>query len=278
MNDKSVEYSGIQYFYYINNILRIITKNNMPCKIRSNDTVNDDYICGAEAVLKKLYTDFTDTPAAGIAISSAGNTVTNVAKPKDILRISSGGSGAIQDIFKEIDKTTSSIEIKNQMKNILLQESNTTASIVAEPTPQTTFTNTSANFKGIYGLSNTVNLLKSKINTEIIKKTQSGTGNALNIDDGTAERLEYINTFYEKKNTKDTLEEISSRENEIYREKFLNIILILLGIFIVGTQLRQRYFSNVSVFGGLFSGFGSGLGSSNIGSLFSSSAYTLKSR
>jgi len=244
----------------------------MTCSIRSKNAVEDVDICKAEAVLKKLYTDFTDTPAANIAISD--QSVTNVSKPRDILRISSGN---IQDIFKEIDKPTSSNAIKNQMKNILLQESNTTTPIVAELTPQTDFT-TPANFKGIYGLINAVNLLKSKINGEIITKIQSGAGNAINIDDGTAERLEYINTFYEKKNAKDTLEEISFRENEIYREKFLYIILILVGIYIVGTQLRERYFSNVNVFGGLFSGFGNGLGSSNIGSLFSSSAYTLKSR
>jgi hypothetical protein len=244
----------------------------MPCNIRSKDGETDDVICKPEAVLKKLYIDFTDTPAANIAISD--QSVTNVSKPRDILRIS---SGKIQDIFKEIDKPTSSVAIKNQMKNILLQESNTTTSIVAEPTPQTSFT-TPSDFKGIYGLINAVNILKSQINGVIISKISSGNGNSINIGDVDAERLEYINTFYEKKNTKDTLEEISSRENEIYREKFLNIILILVGIFIIGTQLRQRYFSNVSVFGGLFSGFGSGLGSTNIGSLFSSSAYTLKSR
>lgn len=238
----------------------------MPCNIRSKDGETDDVICKPEAVLKKLYTDFTDTPTA--------SSIDNVSKPRDILRISSGN---IQDIFKEIDKPTSSDTIKNKMKNILLQESNITTSIVAEPTPQTNFT-TPTEFKGIYGLINAVNILKSQINGLIISKISSGNGNAINIDDGTAERLEYINTFYEKKNAKDTLEEISFRENEIYREKFLYIILILVGIYIVGTQLRQRYFSNVNVFGGLFSGFGNGLGSSNIGSLFSSSAYTLKSR
>ena len=59
---------------------------------------------------------------------------------------------------------------------------------------------------------NAVNILKKNINDIIITKITAGgggAGNAINIDDGTAERLEYINTFYEKKNAKDTLEEIS---------------------------------------------------------------------
>jgi hypothetical protein len=85
----------------------------MPCNIRSKDEENDDVICKPEAVLKKLYIDFTNTPTA--------SSIDNVSKPKDILRISSGN---IQDIFKEIDKPTSSDAIKNKMKNILLQESN----------------------------------------------------------------------------------------------------------------------------------------------------------
>ena len=250
----------------------------MNCNIRSKDGVTDTDICNAEAVLKKLYIDFT-VPLDSTTFTTPIVTTftTSTANPATFLKILTSGG----DVFKTVDTlpiTGDNTKIKNQMKNMLLNNTVTDSSIDVYPaSPQTDF-KTQANFKGIYGLINAVNLLKSKINTEIISKISSGTGNSINISDGAAERLEYIDTFYEKKNTKDTLEEISFRENEIYREKFLNIILILVGIFIVGTQLRQRYFSNVNVFGGLFSGFGSGLGSSNIGSLFSSSAYTLKSR
>jgi hypothetical protein len=58
---------------------------------------------------------------------------------------------------------------------------------------------------------------------------------------------------------------------------------MLIGVFVMGMQLKQRYFSDVSFgggfggFGGLFSGFGSG-GSATFGNLFSSSAYSLKTR
>jgi len=251
----------------------------MSCTIRSGTSPSSSDICKAEAVLKKLYNDFTVPLVDNASFTTPTVTTFTIsnANPATFLKILTSGG----DVFKTVDTlpiTGDNPKIKNQMKNMLLNNTVTVSSIDVYPTsPQTDF-NTSTNFKGIYGLINAVNILKSKINGEIITKIQSGAGNAINIDDGTAERVEYINTFYEKKNTKDTLEEISSRENEIYREKFLNIILILVGIFIVGTQLRQRYFSNVNVFGGLFSGFGSGLGSSNIGSLFSSSAYTLKSR
>ena len=63
---------------------------------------------------------------------------------------------------------------------------------------------------------------------------------------------------YEMRNgIKTTFEEIAHRENQIYREKFLNIILIIVGIFLVSTQLVQKYFS----FGGGGGGFGFGGGS-----------------
>jgi hypothetical protein len=251
----------------------------MSCTIRSGTTSNSD-ICNAEAVLKKLYNDFTLVQLGDNASFKTPNpdTFTTLnANPATFLKILTSGG----DVFKTVDTLPimdNNTKIKNQMKNMLLNNTVTASSIDVYPAPPQTDFTTPTNFKGIYGLINAVNLLKIKINTEIISKISSGSGNSISIDDSTAERLEYINTFYEKKNAKDTIEEISYRENEIYRERFLNIILILVGIYIVGTQLRERYFSNVSVFGGLFSGFGNGLGSTNISSLFSSNAYTLKSR
>jgi hypothetical protein len=112
---------------------------------------------------------------------------------------------------------------------------------------------------------------------------------------------------YEKRRgIKMTIEEIAHRENQIYREKFLNIILILVGLFLVSTQLVGKYFSfggggggggggfGFGGFGGwlstrfgtgsggIFSRFGGlGLGSSGrsrVGNLFTSSPYSLSRR
>ena len=110
-----------------------------------------------------------------------------------------------------------------------------------------------------------------------------------------------ITRFGQRKEIKNTLEEIAYRENQIYREKFLNIILVVVGIFLVGSQLVNKYFSGgggvggggglgglfgfgIGGSGGLFSRFGGlGLGSSgrshfDIGNLFKNSSYTLKQR
>jgi hypothetical protein len=136
---------------------------------------------------------------------------------------------------------------------------------------------------------------------EIRKKIDSirpDTSGNVNISD--------FNNYQKRQGVKTTIEEIAHRENEIYREKFLNIILILVGIFIVGTQLVNKYFSfgdggggggggfGFGGFGGwlstrfgsggsgLFSRFGGiGLGSSGrsrIGNLFTRSPYASSTR
>jgi hypothetical protein len=72
-----------------------------------------------------------------------------------------------------------------------------------------------------------------------------------------------------RQGVKTTLEEIARRENEIYREKFLNIILVVVGILLVSSQLTQKYFSlggggsgsGGFGFGNIFTGFGLGTGS-----------------
>ena len=244
------------------------------------------YICKAANVLQKLYEDFTADQTVNISAPLAATSIVSasITKPGSCLRILPPTSN-IRDLFFAIDKldaNTANIPIKTQMKNILLQENNSQANLNPPPLPSDGF-DTATNFKGIYGLINAVNLLKSKINTSIVQKSQSSGGQGISLTDETNQRLDYITTFYEKKQSKDTLEEISYRENQIYREKFLYIILLFIGLFMVGSQLRERYFSNVSFSGsdGLFSGFG-GLGrtfsSPSIGNLFSSSAYSLKTR
>ena len=153
---------------------------------------------------------------------------------------------------------------------------------------QNDFSTNPNNFKGIYGLIRVNELLEKKIADTVNKLRGIPTSDVL--DDS---------KHYEKrKNIKSTLEEIARRENEIYREKFLNIILMIVGIFLVSTQLVQKYFSfgggsggigsGSSLFsgvgfgtsgGGIFSRFGGlGLGSSGrsrVGGLFTNSPYSL---
>lgn len=152
-------------------------------------------------------------------------------------------------------------------------------------------------FKGIYGLHKVTELLEGEIRKKI-DSIQPDTSGNVNISD--------FNKYQKRQGVKTTIEEIAHRENEIYREKFLNIILILVGIFIVGTQLVNKYFSfgdggggggggfGFGGFGGwlstrfgsggsgLFSRFGGiGLGSSGrsrIGNLFTRSPYASSTR
>lgn len=117
-------------------------------------------------------------------------------------------------------------------------------------------------FKGIYGLVNLNNVLEVQIDT-IIKETKANTQQTVDVSD----------KYTKRRDIQTTLQTISERENEIYREKFLNLFLILVGVFLVGTQLVNKYFSlggggvgssgsgGGGFFGNLFTGFG--LGSSS---------------
>ena len=160
----------------------------------------------------------------------------------------------------------------------------------------TDFSTQSTEFKGIYGLNKIVEILDTKTNTLLTGLTTSIPANAGSGD--------AISKYNQRSDIKNTLEEIAYRENQIYREKFLNIILIVVGIILVGSQLTQKFFSGagggagggvgaglgglfgfgVGGSGGLFSRFGGlGLGSSgrshfDIGNLFKNSSYTLKQR
>ena len=154
-------------------------------------------------------------------------------------------------------------------------------------------------FKGLYGLIRANNLIEAAIVSKVTE-LQGGDKSANIITDA--------KYYKERKNIKTTVEEIAYQENKIYREKFLNIILMVVGIFIVGSQLTQVFspggggggdgggggglgFGGVggwlstrfgSGSGGLFSRFGGlGLGSSGrsrVGNLFTSSPYSLSKR
>jgi hypothetical protein len=158
-------------------------------------------------------------------------------------------------------------------------------------------------FKGLYGLHRVNEILEDKIAGKVNSLQGQPSYNVLS-----------NSLHYEKrKNIKTTLEEIAYRENQIYREKFLKIVLLVVGIFIVSSQLMKDYFSfsggggggggggsfgsSGSGFGGIggwlstrfgsgsggiFSRFGGlGLGSSGrsrIGNLFTSSPYATSQR
>jgi len=130
---------------------------------------------------------------------------------------------------------------------------------------QTSITSSPDSFKGIYGLVNLNNVLEDEID-KIIKGMTGSKETAQNTAD-------ISQKYAQRRGIQTTLETIASRENEIYREKFLNLILIVVGIFLVGTQLVQKYFSfggggigsdsggGGGFFGNLFTGFGLGASS-----------------
>lgn len=165
-----------------------------------------------------------------------------------------------------------------------------------ELTPTRDLTTSNAdNFKGIYGLKKLNEVLEQKIAAKVRSMSGSTSGSKI---------LSEAQHYDARQGIKTTLEEIARRENEIYREKFLYIILMLAGIFLVSTQLVQKYFSfgdgggggggfgfgsnnlftgfGLGTRSGLFSRFGGlGLGSSGrsrITSMFSSNPYSLSKR
>lgn len=154
-------------------------------------------------------------------------------------------------------------------------------------------------FKGVYGLHKVTELLENEIKKKILSSNfELGSVNVNN-------NISDFNKYQKRQGIKTTIEEIAHRENELYREKVLNIILIIAGIFIVSTQLVNKYFSfgdgggggggfgfgSVggwlstrfgSGSGGLFSRFGGiGLGSSGrsrVGNLFTRGPYASSTR
>lgn len=160
------------------------------------------------------------------------------------------------------------------------------------PTSQTSLSNP-ASFKGFYGLVNLNNVLEDQIDKIINGMTGSET---------TAQATSDIaNKYAQRRGIQTTLETIAARENEIYREKFLNLFLIVVGIFLVGTQLVNKYFSfgggggsGGGLFGNLFTGYGVGAssgifsrfggiglgrsGRSRVTGMFSNNPYSLSTR
>jgi hypothetical protein len=283
-------------------------------------------ICIATQTLDRLHREFTEkyepVPASGQTLA-AGKTVISTDKqsnPTFYLRKqptlatfpSATGSGTetagssinrLYNILKA-QKTHDDPLYRRAVHAITYGVDNPTITKDAYLNPPTgdvaspTDFSTSANFKGIHGLKKLNNLLETSIDAAI---GGMNTGTERSASD-TADISKYI----QRQGVKNTLEEIARRENEIYREKFFSIILIVVGIFLVSTQLVQKYFS----FGGgssgssggfgfgsgnLFTGFGLGSGSGLFsrfgglglgrsgrsrvtGSLFSNNPYSLSNR
>jgi hypothetical protein len=258
-------------------------------------SIND--VCTATKIVDRLHKEFTEkeTPIANDA-----------SNPTYYLRNQTLATGApvnrFYDIFTKL--TESDSPYRKAVSAILKGDASESASILTNymNNPETIrnatdFSNPSV-FKGIYGLVRVNEILE-----ENIAKTVN------NLKSGVSSKVSGDSLHYEKrKNIKTTLEEVANRENELYRERFLNIVMLVIGVFLISSQLMKDYFSfsgggssatgsSGSGFGGIggwlstrfgsgsggiFSRFGGlGLGStgrSRVGNLFTNSPYTTMKR
>jgi hypothetical protein len=261
-------------------------------------------VCKATKILDNLHKDFTEKY---VSTATTGRTVISEGlkhKPSFHLRdqpIFTFENISPKNRFYTIftTKREGDASYNGLVSAILKGEYDTNDGITYKENPNSitnlTDFNNQDSFKGIYGLHKLNELLEKKITNKIDSINVPGESDNVNVSD--------FNKYQKRQGIKMTLEEIAHRENQIYREKFLNIILILVGIFIISTQLVGKYFSfgdgssgsfgsgGVSGWfstrfgsgsGGLFSRFGGlGLGSSGrsrIGNLFTSSPYSLSRR
>ena len=275
-------------------------------------------VCTANKILDRLHKEFTEQY---VETSTTGSTVisTNVStnptfylrnQPKlsgfaigtaSAVEAEAAADGTKVNRFHTIfSRGTEADEVYRRAVSVILKGN-------ADDISANTYTNTPPNllsatdfsnpavFKGLYGLVRVNEILENKI-ADTVNNLQ-GEVSSTTLNDA---------IHYEKrKNIQTTLEEIAHRENEIYREKFLNIVLLVVGIFLISSQLMKDYFSfsdggggsSGSGFGGvggwlstrfgsgtggIFSRFGGlGLGSSGrsrIGNLFTSSPYSTSKR
>lgn len=283
--------------------------NNM---LRANATTLN--VCTATKILDRLHSEFTEqyVPPPAATGRTAINTANLNANPTFYLRKQSKLNG-----FQGEDITGSEIYRLNKylrssgsddqyyrsavhaVMNGVYDAGITDSKYLDELTPTRDLTSTenANNFKGIYGLKKLNEVLEQQIAAKVRSMSGSTSGSKI---------LSEAQHYDARQGIKTTLEEIARRENEIYREKFLYIILMLAGIFLVSTQLVKKYFSFGDGGGGgsgsgfgfgssnLFTGFGLGSGSglfsrfgglglgrsgrSRITSMFSSNPYSLSKR
>ena len=257
----------------------------------NKSSIND--VCTATKIVDRLHKEFTEkeTPIANDA-----------SNPTYYLRNQTLADGApvnrFYDIFTKL--TESDPAYRKAVSAILKGDASESDNYMNNPETirdATDFSNPSV-FKGIYGLVRVNEILEEKI-----AKTVN------NLKSGVSSKVSGDSLHYEKrKNIKTTLEEVANRENELYRERFLNIVMLVIGVFLISSQLMKDYFSfsgggssatgsSGSGFGGIggwlstrfgsgsggiFSRFGGlGLGStgrSRVGNLFTNSPYTTMKR
>ena len=278
----------------------------------SSTTINT---CTATKILDRLHREFTEKYAPSSGTVPVGKTaIANTHKdhPTFYLR----QQPKLSSFFNEPSDNQEIIRFNNMLSanppkteadsqyrttihgimNGTYNEQLTTDNYMTPPPPQSNLANPDS-FKGLYGLVNLNNVLEAQIDTIIKGMTGS---------ESTAQATtDVANKYYKRRGIQTTLETIAERENEIYREKFLNLFLIVVGIFLVGTQLVNKYFSfgggglgsdsgGGGGFGNLFTGFGLGAssgtfsrfgglglgrsGRSRVTGMFSNNPYSLTTR
>ena len=247
-------------------------------------------VCAANKILDRLHREFTEKYAQSSGTVPVGKTAiadTHRNNPTFYLRkqpklttfFSEASDGQEINRFNNMlsvnpPKTEDDPVYRSSIHGIMNGVYNnqlTTDNYKTPPTPPANLAASPDSFKGIYGLVNLNNVLEAQIDTII--KGMSGTNT------NAQQTADISDKYAKRRDIQTTLQTISERENEIYREKFLNLILILVGVFLVGTQLVNKYFSfggggvgssgsgGGGFFGNIFTGFGLG-GSSGIFSRF----------
>lgn len=273
--------------------------------ITSTETTND--VCTAANLLDRLHREFTEqyvasaaTGATAITDSLKNNPTFHLRQQPTLTGFNGESAGSTVNRYYSITTTTPRVDASyNGMMNAIMKGVYDTANsdFNTAPPRQSSFANPEA-FKGLHGLQNLNELLQEKIAETVNAIPSSSSASASTSLNSSAD-------YEKRRGIKMTIEEIAHRENQIYREKFLNIILILVGIFLVSTQLVGKYFSfgggdgggggfgfgGIGGWlstrfgtgsGGIFSRFGGlGLGSSGrsrVGNLFTSNPYSLSRR
>ena len=231
--------------------------------ISANDqTIN---VCTATTILDRLHREFTEqyvtgtAPAGRTTISNSVNTNPTFYLRKQPKLGSFQGedatAGEIYRLYKYLTTTGSNDQnYRSAVHAIMTGEYNATipsTTYLNELTSTSDLSNNPNNFKGIYGLKK----LNEVLEKEIAEKVKS-----ISVTASGSKVLSEAQHYETRQGIKTTLEEIARRENEIYREKFFHVILVVIGIFLVSTQLVQKYFSFGGGGGGGGSGFGFGSG------------------
>jgi hypothetical protein len=214
-------------------------------------------LCKATSIVDRLHKDFTEKYAAGATVATIQNNPSFHLRnqPTSLLMTGETGTAPTNRFYKEFTTNSASEATYKGVVSAILKGAYDTTLDTYKTYPDaisTTFNyETPATFKGIYGLHKVTELLEGDIRKKIVSTT-------LNFSDKNSDNIRDFNNYQKRQGIKTTIEEIAHRENQIYREKFLNIILILVGIFIVGTQLVNKYFSFGDGGGGGGGGFGFG--------------------